>query len=132
VQQASEYFQAALVRLPNNTEMWLASANCLLALEKTQDGAIYLLEVLRRMRNRDPRKPTMLFNLAATLGNMVSLRRFNPWYMSMNSEGETRFLTPPPPHAARSSQRRMCRETRRTATLFWSMRWRSTRSMRWH
>ena len=69
-QEAFQFFMGALAQMQNNVELWRATANVLLMTGQFQNGVVHLLEVIRRIRNCDPRKPDLLFNLASCLGNM--------------------------------------------------------------
>jgi tetratricopeptide (TPR) repeat protein len=71
-QEAFQWFMGALSQMQNNVELWLATAQVLLMTGQLQDGVVHLLEVIRRLRNCDPRKPNLLYNLAGCLSNLNS------------------------------------------------------------
>jgi tetratricopeptide (TPR) repeat protein len=69
-QEAFQWYMGALAQMQNNVELWLATAQVLLMTGQLQDGVVHLLEVIRRLRNCDPRKPNLLYNLAGCLANL--------------------------------------------------------------
>jgi tetratricopeptide (TPR) repeat protein len=69
-QQAFQMFMSVLSQKPHNVELWLATASVLLRTGQYQQASVHVLEVLRRMRNCDPRKANLLHNLGACMGNM--------------------------------------------------------------